>query len=135
LHNPTGLSRDLAPLYLGMTLHYLVKVFRDGEGYVHHGFPYVQYVNVHANNRDAIVAEMGDVALVDLATYYITGPGDWTVKIHRDECRFCVNRRPGATTTKWSQAFPSLAEAERFAKPTRKMWGRKVLSFIADAWE
>jgi len=65
------------------------------------------------------------VVFEDLETKsYITKPGDASVKIHRDTCRFYTGRKLSAGTVRWSDVFESLENAEYFARLTGKVWAR-----------
>ena len=66
---------------------------------------------------------MGYVVFEDLKSKeYITTPDDLPVKIHKDSCRYYVNRYTGATTVRWYGPFKALDEAEACARKIGKRW-------------
>jgi len=68
---------------------------------------------------------MAYVVFEDLETKdHITKPSDVSVKIHRDSCRFYINRKPDAGTVRWSEGLLDLTDAEDFAERTGKTWAR-----------
>jgi hypothetical protein len=54
----------------------------------------------------------------------ITGPDDLPVKIHKDSCRFYVNRDVNATTVRWHGPFSTFDKAEACARRLGKPWKR-----------
>jgi hypothetical protein len=73
----------------------------------------------------AEVMDMSFVVFEDLETKnYIAGPGDASVKIHRDSCRFYTGRKIPAPTVRWHGPSDSIDEAEQFARSTGKGWAR-----------
>lgn len=55
---------------------------------------------------------------------FITSPSDLPVKIHRDSCRFYVNRDVNATTVTWHGPFNTIEKAEACAQQLGKPWKR-----------
>jgi len=59
----------------------------------------------------------------------ITNPGDLPVKIHKNSCRFYVNRDVNATTVKWHGPFETIDKAERYAQRLGKPWKKAQCCF------
>jgi len=69
--------------------------------------------------------KMGYMVFEDLQSKkFITGPRDLPVKIHRDSCRFYVDRDINATTVRWYGPFDTLDNAEAYARRLGKPWKR-----------
>ena len=66
---------------------------------------------------------MGYVVFEDLQSKrFITGFSDTAVKIHKDSCRFYLNRKRDASTVRWHGPFNTLEEAKAFARQLGKSW-------------